>query len=150
MKRIMIDKELCAGCLNCSLGCMAAHSDTGDSFYDLDLQDNKNESRNFVALDRNGKPVPIFCRHCDEPECVAACMSGAMTKDRETGVVSYDRDKCASCFMCVMSCPFGVLKTDEKTRKVIVKCDLCAGREGPRCVESCPSKAIYLVEVNAL
>ena len=42
------------------------------------------------------------------------CMSGAMTKDENLGIVSYDENKCASCFMCVMSCPYGVLKPDKK------------------------------------
>lgn len=136
--------------MSCSLACMAEHNDSGKSFYDIDLTDNKNESRNFVALDKSGRPVPIFCRHCDEPECVAACMSGAMTKDKETGVVSYNPDQCASCFMCVMSCPYGVLKTDEKAGLVVVKCDFCNGRETPRCVESCANRAIYVVEVSSL
>lgn len=150
MKRIMIDRDRCNGCLNCTLACMAEHNTAGKSIYDLDLEDTQNESRNYIALDTLGKPAPIFCRHCSEPECVMACMSGAMSKDKEAGLVTYDPEKCASCFMCVMSCPFGVLKADEKSRKVIIKCDFCGNRVGPRCVENCPNNAIYLIEVNAV
>lgn len=149
MKRIMIDKALCMGCLNCTLACMSEHNEKGKSIYDLDLENIKNESRNHIELDYHSKPSPIFCRHCTEPECVITCMSGAMTKDTETGFVSYDENKCASCFMCVMSCPFGVLKADEETKKVIIKCDMCNGRETPRCVENCPTGAIYVMEVDA-
>ena len=29
-------------------------------------------------------------------------MSGAMSKDPETGLVTYDEKKCGACFMCVM------------------------------------------------
>lgn len=144
--RIMIDKALCQGCLNCTLACMAEHSKDKESIYDLDLGNVENESRNHIELDCYGNPTPIFCRHCDNPECVSACMSGAMTKDPKTGVVSYDKDQCASCFMCVMSCPFGVLKADEKNKKVILKCDLCIERGNPRCVENCPSGAISMCE----
>ncbi|GAA0781940.1 4Fe-4S dicluster domain-containing protein [Hathewaya limosa] len=144
MKRIIIDRALCQGCLNCTLACMAEHNEKGKSIFDLKLQDSKNESRNHITLDSKGRLTPIFCRHCDNPECVATCMSGAMTKDPSTGVVKYDEKKCASCFMCVMSCPFGVLKADETNRKVILKCDLCNGREIPRCVENCPTGAISL------
>lgn len=146
----MINKELCFGCLNCSFACMAEHNKDGKTFYDLDLENAENESRNFIALDNNNKPVPIFCRHCDQPECVAACISGAMKKDNETGLVTYDQEQCASCYMCIMSCPYSVLKADESTKSVIVKCDFCGDRTSPRCIENCPNKAIYLIEVNAI
>lgn len=144
MTRIIIDRSLCEGCLNCTLACMAEHNEKGKSIFDLDLEDSRNESRSYIDLDSQGRVAPIFCRHCDEPECVAACMSGAMTKNSSTGIVEYNKDKCASCFMCVMSCSFGVLKADDTNKKVILKCDLCNGREIPRCVENCPTGAISL------
>lgn len=149
MKRIMIDKELCSSCLNCYIACAAEHNGSSKSMLNVDLENIKSEGRNHITLDSAGKPVPIFCRHCDEPECVNTCMSGAMTKNKGTGIVSYDKEKCASCFMCVMSCPFGVLKPDTETKKTVVKCDLCNGRETPRCVENCPTGAIYIQEVDA-
>ncbi len=148
MKRIMIDKDRCNGCLNCSLACMAEHNKIGKTICDLDLEDKGNESRNYIALDSHGKPTPIFCRHCSEPECVLTCMSGAMSKDQRTGLVTYALEQCATCFMCVMACPYGVLKADEKEKKAIIKCDFCGDRSSPRCVENCPNHAIYLIEVS--
>ncbi|SFR96751.1 4Fe-4S dicluster domain-containing protein [Anaeromicropila populeti] len=150
MKRIMINKDLCYGCLSCSLACMAEHGKEKTTLYHLDLENKENSSRNFIALDSNNKPVPIFCRHCDEPECVDACISGAMTKDKNTGLVTYNQEKCASCYMCIMSCPYGVLKADDSARKIIMKCDFCGENSMPKCVESCPNQAIYLIEVNAI
>ena len=44
--------------------------------------------------------TPIFCRHCDQPECVMSCMSGALSKDPETGHVQYD-EKNAVPALCV-------------------------------------------------
>ena len=150
MKRIQINRELCDGCLNCTAACMAEHNPLGSkTFESLNFSGTENESRNIIRMDKNGTLAPIFCRHCDEPECVLACISGAMAKDPETGEVSYDPDRCAACFMCVLSCPFGVLRPDRRTQSVIVKCDLCTGRETPRCVESCPKKAITWIEVQA-
>ncbi|MGL5616527.1 MAG: 4Fe-4S dicluster domain-containing protein [Sarcina sp.] len=148
MKRIMIKKELCTACMNCVVGCMAEHNDKGKSVYLLDMINDENESRNQIVIGKENKAIPIICRHCDEAECANTCMSGAMKKDYETGHVNYDEKKCASCYMCVMSCPFGVLKPDSKTGDKIVKCDFCGGREVPRCVESCPVGAIYLEEVK--
>ncbi len=125
------------GCLNCFIGCMAEHNQKSKSIFDLDLEALASESRNHVELDRDKSPIPILCNHCERPECVYTCMSGAMTKDKDTGRVNYNEEKCSSCFMCVMSCPYGVLKADELTKTIVQKCDLCGDREIPRCVESC-------------
>ncbi len=150
MKRILIDMDKCDGCLNCSIACMQAHraDHKTSSVYDLDLTDTANESRNTILLDSQEHYIPLFCRHCDEPECVKACMSGAMTKDENSGQVCYDEDKCGACFMCVMNCPYGVLKPDDNERKRVIKCDFCEDdEEGPNCVRACPTGAIYIEEV---
>lgn len=149
MKRIMIDIDTCDGCKNCSAACMQAHREDKGDIYTLNLSDPKNESRNYILLDDAGKPMPIFCRHCDDPECAKACMSGALVKDAVTGHVIYDQDKCAVCFMCVMSCPFGVLKMDRLTMSRIIKCDFCKDdKDGPNCVRMCPKKAIHVEELD--
>lgn len=148
MHRILIDKDLCKGCKSCVLACMMRNSDA-DNMYTLDLNSMDTESKNHIEMDRNNQPVPIFCRHCDEPECVMTCMSGAMSKDEESGIVSYDESKCGSCFMCVMSCPYGLLKVDDRSKQKILKCDLCKNEEIPKCVEICPTGAIKLQKEEA-
>lgn len=148
MKRIIIDFEKCDGCKNCTVACMQAHRENPGSLYDLDLTDPANESRNRILQDAAGSYKPLFCRHCDEPACVQACMSGAMAKDDTTGHVLYNKDQCASCFMCVMECPYGILKPDAKTNTVVIKCDFCRDDNmEPNCVKSCPKKAIVVMEV---
>lgn len=149
MKRIFIDATKCDGCKNCFAACMQAHRKDEGTIYDLDLTDPDNESRNHIINRKDGTYIPIFCRHCDQPECVMSCMSGALQKDRESGLVLYDEEKCGSCFMCVMNCPYGVLKADTRTKTRVIKCDFCSGREGgPSCVKACPTKAIYVEEVS--
>lgn len=148
MKRIIVEYEKCDGCRNCSVACMQAHRKTPGSIYDLDLTDPSNESRNFIYQSADGSYKPVFCRHCDEPECVISCMSGALQKDGASGLVTYDEKRCASCFMCVMNCPFGVLKPDRVSRTKVIKCDFCAQDGGePNCVRSCPKGAIHVEEV---
>ncbi|MEF9946688.1 MAG: 4Fe-4S dicluster domain-containing protein [Lachnospiraceae bacterium] len=148
MKRIFIDAEKCDGCKNCTVACMQAHRGTPGTVYDLDLTDVNNETRNHIEIDKKGHYKPIFCRHCEEPECVMSCMSGALTKEPVSGLVTYDEIKCGSCFMCVMNCPYGTLKPDTATRTKVIKCDFCAEAGGePSCVKSCPKKAIYVKEV---
>lgn len=148
MKRIYIDREKCQGCLGCLVACMAEHNPAGRSVYDLDLSGKANSILNNVMLGPGGKPTPVFCRHCDDPDCVRACMSGAMAKNPDTGRVEHDRERCASCYMCVMSCPYGVLKVDLATRQIIQKCDYCGARDMPRCVEECPSGTLEYKEAS--
>jgi carbon-monoxide dehydrogenase iron sulfur subunit len=148
MKRIMIERDKCDGCKNCTFACMQAHRETPGTLYDLDLTDPKNEARNVIRSNARGEYFPIFCRHCAEPDCVMACMSGALGKDPVTGHVQYDKDRCGQCFMCVMSCPYGNIKPDALTRTRIIKCDFCINDdENPNCVRSCPTKALYVEEV---
>ncbi|WPC40658.1 4Fe-4S dicluster domain-containing protein [Clostridium sp. JS66] len=137
MKRIKIDRSKCIGCLTCVTACIVSHESS--------------DARNRVTIDSKTKPAPIFCRHCDKPECVYTCMTGAMSKDRETGLVQYDKERCASCYMCIMACPYGVLKSDRIEYKEIMKCNMCVHRTEnnepkPMCVEKCPMGAITLEE----
>ena len=157
MKRIFIDPVKCDGCKSCTLACMASHSDMAPrkgslaelrwTIYGLDLTDPSNQSRNRIVSDGKGGYSPIFCRHCDAPDCVATCMSGALKKNPESGMVEYDGEKCAACYMCVMNCRYGVpAVTPDRER--VVKCDFCTHlEEGPACVRACPKKAIEVREV---
>jgi carbon-monoxide dehydrogenase iron sulfur subunit len=148
MKRIMIEQEKCDGCKNCTIACIQAHRETPGTVYDLDLLDPRNEALHVIVSDGKGGYFPIFCRHCSVPDCVGACMSGALRKDQATGHVQYDEKRCGACFMCVMSCPYGNIKPDKPTRRKIVKCDFCINdNEDPNCVRNCPKKAIYVKEV---
>lgn len=138
MYRIKIDRDRCIGCLGCVTACAVSHQ-TGDA-------------RNRVTIDSETKATPIFCRHCTNPECVYTCMTGAMHKNTETGFVEYDQEQCASCYMCIMSCPYGVLKRGRHQPQAIMKCDMCVhrtaeGAPNPMCVEKCPMQAITLEEV---
>ena len=145
MRRIIIDAVKCKGCKSCSVACMQGQLEPGES---LDLSSPVHESRNTILQDDAKHYKPLFCRHCAKPMCVRTCMSGALAKHPETGHVHYDKDHCGQCFMCVMSCPFGVLKPDRATGTYVVKCDFCSQKEGPNCVERCPSKAIRIEEVG--
>ena len=148
MKRIFIDPAKCDGCKNCSVACMEAHRrDGGQGVYTLDLTDPENVSRNRIIADGLGGYNPIFSRHCDVPDCAGACMSGALYKNMENGLVEYDEDKCAACYMCVMSCRYGV-PAISPDRKRMIKCDFCVHlEEGPAGVRACPKKAIEVREV---
>jgi Fe-S-cluster-containing dehydrogenase component len=88
-----------------------------------------------------------MCLHCEEPPCTAACPEEAISKDRKTGTVSIDYDKCMNHLTCIPACPYGALTIDPIDRRVI-ECDLCGG--DPICAKVCPVGVIQFVEVDKL
>ena len=147
MKRIMAKEEICMGCGLCEVYCTVQHSKSKDIIKAYKKETPKPISR--VRLEVS-KPISfaIQCRHCEDAPCVTACLSGAMTKDEETGLIKHDKKKCIGCWTCVMVCPYGALKMDVSD-KVVAKCDLCQELESPACVTNCPNRALTVKEVES-
>ena len=51
--------------------------------------------------------LTVQCQHCENPECVKVCPTGASHK-LEDGTVQIDKSKCIGCQFCAMSCPYSV------------------------------------------
>jgi carbon-monoxide dehydrogenase iron sulfur subunit len=149
MKKKIIDLASCTGCKNCELACIAAHCE--DKVLNTPLTaylsgvENAPRPRNKVELDGEGRRFPQFCRHCDEPACVEACQSGALTK-RDDGLVVCDEERCVGCYMCVMSCPYGNARPSMGGDKIMIKCDGCVDRECMACAAACPEGCITVGE----
>lgn len=93
--------------------------------------------------------MPITCRHCDNAPCVKACPLEAIKVN--AGVVELDESVCNSCMLCVPACPFGVIASSEKAAGIAAKCDLCDTlKQGPVCVQACPTKALFVVDAKSL
>lgn len=138
-KHIFANLEKCRACLSCENACRAEHS---SQEHDIAAMLEGEVSRISVRS-AGGNPVPLTCRHCEEPACVDACMSAALTIEAESGRVAFDPDKCVGCAMCVMACPFGVITmTESNGRRISLKCDLCPDRDTPACTEACPQDAL--------
>lgn len=143
MKRVYPNKDFCIGCHICELACITAHSKSKDLILAYTVERGQNGVSSCKHVYEAGPTcVALSCRHCDEPSCVAACISGALQKDPESGRTVYDREKCVGCWSCLMACPYGAIARHPLEQK-IVKCDLCFDRPGgPACVAACPNKAL--------
>ncbi len=138
MRRIYTNRALCSGCRSCSVACAVAHFGGAD------------DSRGAIRILRDavaGYEVQSVCRMCEDPECVAACMAAALSRDPETGGILFDRDRCVGCWMCVMVCPHRGTLPDPKAGKVII-CDRCEGRDAAACVAACATGAVASVETE--
>ena len=90
--------------------------------------------------------IKQHCLHCIEPACVAVCPVAALQKQQDTGIVTYNKNKCFGCRYCQVACPFGIPMYEwEKASPSVVKCQLCNHRlaQGSysACCEFCPTGA---------
>lgn len=131
MKQLLVLPEKCTGCRRCEAECQRAHgAATGVS-----------GSPRLEVVRIRGRFYPSVCRHCVDAPCADACMSGALRRDGRTGMVRLDSGRCRGCWMCLMACPFGVIRADH-ARGLAHKCDGCPERELPACVEACEPGAL--------
>ncbi len=146
MKKIYINEQVCIGCHLCEVYCQAAHSRSKDLVKAFKRESPEPLPSLWVE---ERKPVcfPVQCRHCADPVCVYACLTGALWRDPDSGIVRVDMDKCIGCWTCILACPFGAIR-QETDRGKIVKCDLCEGRDMPVCVTNCPNEALVYAEAQ--
>ena len=146
MKRIYIKEQVCIGCHLCEVYCQVEHSQSGDL-----IKAFKRESpRPLPCLwveEREPVSFAVQCHHCVDPACVYACLTGALQRNPDSGIVTLDVDRCIGCWTCILVCPFGVIRQDTRRGK-IAKCDLCQGEDMPACVANCPNEALVYVETN--
>ncbi|NOY10186.1 MAG: 4Fe-4S dicluster domain-containing protein [Spirochaetes bacterium] len=150
MKRVFVNLDKCLGCNGCMIACAVEQSSAGDLFKAISEMPLPVSRIEVKTVDEGGS-FPLQCRHCEEPYCIDACIAGAIRKDPETGLVLSDEEKCVGCWMCVMTCPFGVIRVSllpDKKGKIAVKCDLCQDRKIPACVEACHTGALLFCEVE--
>ena len=99
--------------------------------------------------------IKQHCLHCIEPACVSVCPVAALQKNKETGIVTYNKSRCFGCRYCQVACPFGIPMYEwEKASPSVVKCQLCNHRYAQgkysACCEFCPTGASIFGKVTDL
>lgn len=148
MKKVYVREEFCMNCRLCEVYCAVAHSPTSDIVKAYRTGKEKPVPRMIVESE-NPSSFAVQCRHCPDPPCVDACISGAMSKDPVTQIVHCDEERCLGCWSCIASCPFGAIQPGTKNgRKIALKCDLCFHQDMPACVLACPNEALVCEETD--
>jgi formate dehydrogenase iron-sulfur subunit len=148
---ILYDATRCVGCRTCEFECAVAHQlpEPLPSEKIAAVRKTDETCNTVVNTFQTGKGevyVKRQCMHCNEPACVAACLTKAMHKSK-TGPVTWDGDKCMGCRYCMVSCPFDIPKFEyHSANPKIQKCDQCFERvkteKSPACVFNCPNEAL--------
>jgi Fe-S-cluster-containing dehydrogenase component len=131
---IEVNTPLCTGCRICEMVCSLNNNG------EVNL-----EKAKLRILDNYPESLyePYICQLCENPECVSACPSDALTQDEKTGVINIDDDLCTGCEACVIDCPYDAIRWSDEMEKLFV-CDRCGG--DPICVQFCTIKALQLLD----
>jgi Fe-S-cluster-containing dehydrogenase component len=167
---LVIDLDTCVGCHACAVACKEWND--GGQFGPLPDENpygreplgvwfNRVHSYDVEPAEEN-KPAmtvhfPRSCLHCETPECVTVCPTGASYKRAEDGIVLVDADKCIGCQLCAWACPYGAREYSE-VRGTMQKCTLCVDRiynetldeydRQPACVMACPTRARHFGDLG--
>ena len=177
---LVIDLDTCVGCHACAVACKHWNNDGGqlgplpdsDPYgadpigvwfnrvhtFEVQRRDargatgEKNESSSAMTVH-----FPRSCLHCETPDCVTVCPTGASYKRAEDGIVLVDEDKCIGCKLCSWACPYGAREYSE-ARGTMQKCTLCVDRiynesfdeydRQPACVMACPTRARHFGDLG--
>jgi len=158
---VLVDTTKCIGCRKCEYACARANRPNGtsiESYKDMSVFDSPRRMTHdaLTVVNRHANPVnpsePIYvksqCMHCLRPNCVSACIVGALHK-KSNGTVSYDVSKCIGCRYCMLACPFEVpaYEYNNILTPKVQKCTFCyetyqARGEPPACVQICPPNCL--------
>jgi Fe-S-cluster-containing dehydrogenase component len=166
---LVIDLDTCVGCHACAVACKQWND--GGQFGPLPDEDPYGKDPFGVWFNRvhsyevepaaGGQSMalhfPRSCLHCETPDCVTVCPTGASYKRAEDGIVLVDADLCIGCKLCSWACPYGAREYSE-ARGVMQKCTLCVDRidnqtlaphdREPACVQACPTRARHFGDLG--
>ncbi|HZP65807.1 MAG TPA: 4Fe-4S dicluster domain-containing protein [Rudaea sp.] len=174
---LVIDLDICVGCHACAVACKEWND--GGQFGPLpDTEAYGREPRGVwfnrvhsyevsgignreSGIDKSSPALtvhfPRSCLHCETPDCVTVCPTGASYKRAEDGIVLVDEDKCIGCQLCAWACPYGAREFSAE-RGTMQKCTLCVDRiynesfdeydRQPACVMACPTRARHFGDLG--
>ncbi len=101
---LVMDMAKCIRCGNCSLACHKVHG-------------NSRLVRRGIHIERPFKPnkpaiqsilVPTVCMHCQDPECLTGCPTGAIARFPD-GQIDINAQTCIGCGDCATQCPYDAI-----------------------------------------
>jgi len=133
---IAVDRENCTGCKTCEMVCSLYHFGESNAW--------KSAIR-VVRKEKDGLVfcLPLVCQQCQPAPCLDACPTDAISREGEAGAITFDREQCTDCGLCVTACPSGCVPTGP-AGEVVIYCDLCGGQ--PQCVLNCHGQCLTEVD----
>ena len=101
---LVMDMDLCIRCGNCSLACHKVHGQSRLLRRGIQIE-------RPVAIGKKRLQhalVPQVCMHCQDPECLTGCPTGAIFRD-SIGDIDIDAQTCIGCYDCATQCPYDAI-----------------------------------------
>ncbi len=146
MKVIAVHLDRCTGCKTCELYCATERGSNSKILLQA-VQEVPLPQARVRVEGSNDIAVAMQCRHCLQAPCLDACLTGALVRDADSGMVVIQENDCIGCWTCTLFCPYGVIYPWPE-RKIALKCDRCLYMEAPVCVDVCPTKALELIDMG--
>jgi len=103
---LVMDMELCIRCGNCSLACHKVHGETRLVRRGLHVARLKTVPA--VNASMQSLLAPAVCLHCQDPECLTGCPTGAIQR-LPGGEVDINPRTCIGCGDCAAQCPYNAI-----------------------------------------
>ena len=128
-----VEMNKCLGCFSCMSVCSVAQQ------RDHSLKKSAIKVRTTGVM--TSRFIAIVCLGCQEPACMEACPTDAISK-RDGGGVSVNEKTCIGCRKCQHACIVRAVNFNETTNKPII-CKHCG-----ICTRFCPHDCLQMLEAT--
>lgn len=109
---LVMDMDLCVRCGNCSMACHEIHGQS--RLTRRGIQVTRLEAPRASAI--QSVLAPAVCMHCQDPECLTGCPTGAIGRFAG-GQIDIDIKTCIGCGDCASQCPYNAISLISRKSK---------------------------------
>jgi Fe-S-cluster-containing dehydrogenase component/CRP-like cAMP-binding protein len=101
---LVMDMDKCVRCGNCSMACHQVHGQSRLLRRGIHIE----RVKSYGAVSSEQILVPSVCMHCQDPECLTGCPTGAIGRF-ENGQIDINPKTCIGCGDCATQCPYNAI-----------------------------------------
>jgi Fe-S-cluster-containing dehydrogenase component/CRP-like cAMP-binding protein len=101
---LVMDMDKCVRCGNCSMACHQVHGQSRLLRRGIHIS----RPKNYGGVSGEKVLVPSVCMHCQDPECLTGCPTGAIGRFAN-GQIDIDPKTCIGCGDCATQCPYNAI-----------------------------------------
>ena len=111
---LVMDMDKCVRCGNCSMACHKVHGQSRLLRRGIHIS----RPKNFGGVSSEHVLVPSVCMHCQDPECLTGCPTGAIGRFGD-GQIDIDPKTCIGCGDCATQCPYNAITMIPRKAEVV-------------------------------
>jgi Fe-S-cluster-containing dehydrogenase component/CRP-like cAMP-binding protein len=101
---LVMDMDKCVRCGNCSMACHQVHGQSRLLRRGIHI----GRPKDYGGVSGEKVLVPSVCMHCQDPECLTGCPTGAIGRFAN-GQIDIDPKTCIGCGDCATQCPYNAI-----------------------------------------